>query len=85
MNDEFEPRTEASPAPSYGAPAPEPKKEKKHMSAFGIIALVLCFTILGGAAGFFGAGRKGGEEKGTDGRARDRGGDPRPRDRCDRA
>ena len=57
MNDEFEPRTEESPKPSYSAVPQEPqKKEKKRRSGAGIIALALCFLLIGGAAGYFGAG-----------------------------
>ena len=57
MNDEFEPRTEESPKPSYSAVPQEPRKtEKKRRSGAGIIALALCFLLIGGAAGYFGAG-----------------------------
>ena len=49
MNDEYEPKT--SPAESTAAsPAPR-KKEKKRMSGAAIIALALCFSLLGGLVG----------------------------------
>ena len=50
MNDEYEPRTssEESPAPSSSSPR---KKEKKRMSGASIIALALCFSLLGGLVG----------------------------------
>ena len=57
MNEDFEPKTGETSTSAYTAPASEPKKkEKKRISAFAIIALALCFSILGGAAGSIGAG-----------------------------
>ncbi len=58
MNEEFEPKTTSSEnaGSGFSAPSPEPKKQKRRMSAFAIIALALCFSILGGAAGSIGAG-----------------------------
>ena len=55
MNDEYEPKTSASEggAPSPSAPG---KKEKKRMSGAAIIALALCFSLLGGLVGSAGGG-----------------------------
>ena len=57
MNEDYELRTEEAPKPSYSPVPQEPrKKEKKRRSGAGIIALALCFLLIGGAAGYFGAG-----------------------------
>ena len=57
MNEEYEPRSEETQAPAYRAvPQDPPRKEKKRISGAGIVALALCFLLIGGAAGYFGAG-----------------------------
>ena len=54
MNDEYEPK--ASPAESTAASTAPRKKEKKRMSGAAIIALALCFSLLGGLVGSAGGG-----------------------------
>ena len=58
MNEDFEPKTASSESssPSYSPKAEPTKKEKKRPSLAAIIALALCFSIIGGLAGSVGAG-----------------------------
>lgn len=56
MNEDYEPKPSETTSAGSSQPAAATKKEKKRMSPVAIIALALCFSILGGAAGSIGAG-----------------------------
>ena len=61
MNDEYEPMTpsDESAGPETAAPA-APAKAKKHLPVPAIIALALCFFLMGGVLGYLGAGKAAG-------------------------